>query len=66
MIWQVALVALPMYIVTWNLSRAAWTLAIVAVTSVVLKLTWYDHLKHLEHIDQYSAEGAAKELSAAR
>lgn len=66
MIWQVALVALPMYIVTWNLSRAAWAVAIVAVTSVILKLVWYDHLKDLEHIDQYSAEGAVKELSAAK
>jgi len=66
MIWQVALVALPMYIVTWNLSRAAWAVAIVAVTSVILKFVWYDHLKDLEHIDQYSAEGAVKELSAAK
>jgi len=66
MIWQVTLVALPMYIVTWNLGRAAWAAAIVAVTSVVLKFTWYDHLKDLEHIDQYSAEAAKKELSAAQ
>jgi len=66
MIWQVALVALPMYIVTWNLSRAAWALAIVAVTSISLKFFWYDHLKELEHIDRYSAQGIAKELSAAK
>jgi hypothetical protein len=32
---------------------------------MTLKFTWYDHLKELEHIDQYSAEGTAKELSAA-
>jgi len=66
MIWQVALVALPMYIVTWNLRRAAWALAIVAVTSIFLKFFWYDHLKELEHIDRYSAQGIAKELSAAK
>ena len=66
MIWQVALVALPMYIVTWNFHGAAWAAAIVAVTTISLKFAWYDHLKELEHIDQYSAEGDAKELSAAR
>jgi hypothetical protein len=65
MIWQVTLVALPMYIVTWELSRAAWALAIVAFTSIILKFTWYDHLKDLEHINQYGSE-SAKELSAAR
>jgi hypothetical protein len=49
--------------VTWELRRAALTLAIVAVTSVILKYTWYDHLKDLEHINQYSGE-AAKHLSS--
>jgi SSS family solute:Na+ symporter len=52
-IWQIALVALPMYIVTWHLRRAALTLLIVLITSVILKLTWYHHLKDLEHINQY-------------
>jgi solute:Na+ symporter, SSS family len=53
-IWQISLVVLPMYIVTWRLRYAALTLAIVAVTSLILKFTWYDHLKDLEHINQYS------------
>ena len=44
MVWQVALVVLPMYIVIWELKRAAITLAIVLVTSAILKVTWYDHL----------------------
>jgi SSS family solute:Na+ symporter len=52
-IWQIALVALPMYIVTWRLRRAALALLIVLATSVILKLTWYNHLKELEHINQY-------------
>jgi solute:Na+ symporter, SSS family len=52
-IWQIGLVALPMYIVTWHLRRAALTFAIVAATSIILKFTWYDHLKDLEHINQY-------------
>jgi Na+/proline symporter len=46
--WQVALVALPIYIVIQSYRRAAIAGAVVAVTSVILKLTWYDHLRKLE------------------
>ena len=53
MIWQVALVVVPMYAVTWKLGRAAVTMAVVVVTSVILKFTWYDHLRELEHINVY-------------
>jgi Na+(H+)/acetate symporter ActP len=54
MIWQIALVALPIYIVTWRLGQAALTLLIIVITSLVLKFTWYDHLKELEHINEYA------------
>jgi len=50
--WQVSLVALPMYVVIQEFRRAAITAAIVAVTSIVLKFTWYDHLKTREAFDQ--------------
>jgi Na+/proline symporter len=53
-VWQICLVALPIYIVTWRLRTAAITFAIIAVTSIILKFTWYDHLTELEHINQYS------------
>jgi len=59
MIWQVSLVALPIYVVTWRLRTAAITFAVVAITSVILKFTWYDHLKDLEHINQYGAPPSA-------
>jgi len=67
MVWQVALVALPMYIVTWRMKHAALAAVIIAVTSLILKYTRYDHLKELEHINQYNGEpaGSAKELSSA-
>ena len=55
MIWQIALVALPMYIVIWKLGRAAVMLGVVVVTTVILKFTWWEHLKDLEHINQYDA-----------
>jgi Na+/proline symporter len=47
-VWQIALVVLPMYIVIWELKRAALTLAIVLSTSAILKFTWYDHLERRE------------------
>jgi len=58
-VWQVSLVALPIYIVTWRLRTAAITFAVVAITSVILKFTWYNHLKDLEHINQYGAPATA-------
>jgi solute:Na+ symporter, SSS family len=47
-VWQIALVVLPMYVVIWELKRAAITLAIVLGTSAILKFTWYDHLERRE------------------
>ena len=46
--WQVTLVALPIYIVIQKYTSATVAAAIVAVTSVILKFTWYDHLRKLE------------------
>lgn len=46
--WQTALVALPVYIVIRNSSGALGALAAVAVTSAILKFTWYDHLREAE------------------
>jgi len=43
--WQVALVALPIYIVIRTNIPAIWyCLAVVGVTSIILKFTWYDHM----------------------
>ena len=47
--WQTSLIALPIYVVIRRFDNAAIALAIVAVTSSVLKFTWYDHLKVLEN-----------------
>jgi SSS family solute:Na+ symporter len=47
-VWQVALVVLPMYVVIREFQRAAITLAIVLATSAILKFTWYDHLERRE------------------
>jgi Na+/proline symporter len=43
-VWQITLVALPIYFVIQQFTRAAIAAAIVAVTSLILKFTWYDHL----------------------
>jgi Na+/proline symporter len=43
--WQVALVALPIYIVIRTNIPAIWyCLAVVLVASLILKFTWYDHM----------------------
>jgi Na+/proline symporter len=46
--WQTSLVALPIYIVIRNTSAAMAALAVAAVTSLVLKFSWYDHLREME------------------
>jgi solute:Na+ symporter, SSS family len=47
-VWQIALVILPIYVVIREFGRAAMTLAVVLVTSVILKFSWYDHLNARE------------------
>jgi len=64
-IWQVSLVALPIYIVIQKFSNAAITAAIIAATSVVLKFTWYDRLRTREAFGQAGANGKAAEPSVA-
>ena len=47
--WQTALVALPVYIVIRS-GAAAWiAVAVVVVASIILKFTWYDHLRDMEY-----------------
>ncbi len=47
-VWQIALVALPLYIVIQEFQRAALTAGVIAATSLTLKFTWYDHLAERE------------------
>jgi hypothetical protein len=63
--WQVSLVALPIYIVIQKFRSAAITATIIAVTSIVLKFTWYDHLKTRETFGQASVPNRAAEPAAA-
>jgi len=43
-IWQVTLVALPVYIVIQNPRGIVGTLAILVATTLILKKSWFDHL----------------------
>jgi len=47
-VWQVSLVALPLYVVIREWDRAGLALAVILVTSAILKFTWYDHLSERE------------------
>jgi Na+/proline symporter len=47
-VWQVCLVALPLYVVIHEFKRAAVTFGIIVGTSAILKFTWFDHLSSRE------------------
>jgi Na+/proline symporter len=57
--WQTSLVALPVYIVIRKTEAAMISLAIVAVTSAILKFTWYDHLRDAEQAGEGAERGEA-------
>jgi hypothetical protein len=44
LVWQVSMVALPIYLVLQQWARMWLCLLVFAVTSVILKFTWYDKL----------------------
>jgi Na+/proline symporter len=44
LVWQTAMVALPIYVVLQQWGRAGICLAVFASTSAILKFTWYDKL----------------------
>jgi len=48
-VWQVSLVALPIYIVIRKLDSAFRCVVVVATTSIILKFTWYDRLVREEN-----------------
>ena len=45
--WQTSLIALPIYVVIRRYDIATIALAVVVVTSVILKFFWYDHLTEM-------------------
>lgn len=60
--WQISLVALPVYIVTRNFRSGVACFAVVAITSVVLKFTWYNRLEREDEVaavDQPRSEAIA-------
>ena len=44
-VWQTAFIALPIYVVIQSWRPATISLAIIAVTSTILKFNWYDRLE---------------------
>jgi Na+/proline symporter len=44
-VWQTAFVALPIYVVIQDWHPAGITLAVIVVTSTILKYNWYDRLE---------------------
>ena len=63
-VWQVSLVALPLYIVIQEFQRAAIALGAILVTSLILKFTWYDHLNEREvETDKAAANDVSQEVT---
>jgi hypothetical protein len=44
-VWQTSLVALPIYVVIQHWREAVICLTLIAITSLILKHTWYDRLQ---------------------
>jgi Na+/proline symporter len=59
--WQTSLVALPVFLVIRRFDSALIAAAVVAVTAVVLKFTWYDHLERREAAGEPRAAAAPPE-----
>jgi len=57
--WQTSLIALPIYVVIRRYNIALIALAVVLVTSAILKFTWYDPLNRM-----YSEKSPAPETAA--
>jgi len=49
--WQTSLVAFPVYLVIRRYEISATAFAVAVLTSVILKFTWYDHLKKVEQME---------------
>jgi Na+/proline symporter len=56
-VWQISLVALPLYVVIQEWDRVAITLGVILVTSLILKLTWFNHLAEREVETDLAAAG---------
>ncbi|MGA2350105.1 MAG: sodium:solute symporter family protein [Terracidiphilus sp.] len=56
-VWQVSLVALPLYVVIREWDRVAIASGVVLLTSLILKFTWYDHLAEREVETDLAAAG---------
>jgi hypothetical protein len=56
-VWQISLVALPLYVVIQEWDRVAIAAGVILVTSLILKLTWYNHLAEREIETDLAAAG---------
>jgi Na+/proline symporter len=56
-VWQVSLVALPLYVVIQEWNRVALTVGVILVTSLILKFTWFNHLAEREVETDLAAAG---------
>ena len=46
-VWQSSMIVLPIYFVIRDYPKALITLVVFAITSIILKFTWFDKVKNL-------------------
>lgn len=63
-VWQLCLVAFPIYLVLRDWKWVGVTAAIIAASSIYLKFTWYDHLHEHDTIDTANTKAAQRRAAA--
>jgi hypothetical protein len=63
-IWQTALVAMPIYVVIREFDRAKIAAIVVGVTSLMLYIFWYRHLKTAYPDSEMAAAKASEAIAA--
>lgn len=47
-VWQMSMIVMPLYLLTGNTRETIISVLVLVVTSLILKKTWYDHLKKVD------------------
>lgn len=48
-IWQSSMILMPIYLMIRDYPKMWWTIAVFAVTSLILKYTWLDRVRHIKN-----------------
>ncbi len=66
LVWQTSLVTAPIYLVIQHWTQLWISLVVCGITSLILKFTWYDHLKGDMYLIEPPGPAAARAAEAVR